>query len=356
MRHGYGASLAATIESVAIMGPARLMGPLTQGMTAPMLGRLEARGAPVLAQVLACGVIRLAHNAAVSAFFIWVIVGGLDAYGGTFDSVEAILPFLPGGSAGALALTAAGLVGWAVVGSAIQVSVYRRGLTAWPPEPPPAARAPAPAPAPVRSRFDPRAVVLAAAIAFGLLLTGTAWPLLAAVAVWLALVTAPARGEREILAAGAALGALLAAGALFFGLVSGLGADLALRRAARAALLVLAATWLRAAAGADGVREVARRALGRLRGIPSVTEAGRLVEQLGSGRQLIASGRSLADALRRVARRPVPVLDAVLGWVAVEAGAFVAPARRERTVLAAHVRDAALVASALVPTVALGVA
>ena len=43
-RLGFGASIAAMLETVAIIGPARFGIPLTQAVTAPMLGRLEARG------------------------------------------------------------------------------------------------------------------------------------------------------------------------------------------------------------------------------------------------------------------------------------------------------------------------
>ena len=86
-REGYGASIAAMLESVAIIGPARVSVPFTQALTAPLLGRLEARSVSPLLQALACGLIRLLHNASVTAFFIWVIAGGLDAYAGTYDAL-----------------------------------------------------------------------------------------------------------------------------------------------------------------------------------------------------------------------------------------------------------------------------
>jgi len=44
LREGYGASIAAVIETVAIMGPARFGVPFTQALGAPLLGRLQARG------------------------------------------------------------------------------------------------------------------------------------------------------------------------------------------------------------------------------------------------------------------------------------------------------------------------
>src|SRR5215212_6827225 len=39
---GYGAAAAALLQSVAVMGPARINGPLTQALNAPVLGRLHA--------------------------------------------------------------------------------------------------------------------------------------------------------------------------------------------------------------------------------------------------------------------------------------------------------------------------
>src|SRR5215211_2688548 len=60
-RLGFGASAAAMLETVAIIGPARIGVPLTQAVSAPMLGRLHARGAGFWPQLLACGVVRLLH-------------------------------------------------------------------------------------------------------------------------------------------------------------------------------------------------------------------------------------------------------------------------------------------------------
>src|SRR5687767_6279112 len=72
-RLGFGTSAAAMLETVAIIGPARFGIPLTQAITAPMLGRLHSRAWAVPAQVLACAAIRLLHNTATTALFIWVI-------------------------------------------------------------------------------------------------------------------------------------------------------------------------------------------------------------------------------------------------------------------------------------------
>ena len=350
-REGYGASLAAMLETVAIMGPARLSVPLTQAVTAPMLGTLEARAVPPLVQVLACAAVRVVTNALGAAFFIWVIAGGLDAYAGSYDALAERLGFTVG-ERGTLLLTLAGLLAWGGFASAVQVWVYRRGLREWleaksdvgsrPPE----ARQ-------HDGRFDPRAVALAAAIAFALLLAGTEWALLGAVAAWLVVAWALSRPDPSAVPTGVALAALLSVGALVFTLGGGLGLELALRRAARAALLVLVATWLRAAAGAGGLREVSRRGLGRLRRLPAASEAARVLDQIGSEGRLVAAGRALVDSLRGVERRAVPLLDAVLGWVAAEAARFRLGAAPSRLVLRARVVDAALVAAAVAPAAVL---
>jgi hypothetical protein len=325
-RLGFGASVAAMLETVAIIGPARLGIPLTQAATAPMLGRLEARGWPPLPQVLACAAIRLLHNAATTAFFIWVVTGGLDAYAGTYDAVGRHIG-LEVGTADALALTLAGLLAWAAFASVVQVMVYRRGLESWDrlaAAGPPGATAAAAAPEPVAARprrFDPRAVTLSAAVAFGLLLATTEWVLLAAVAAWLTVAWVAARPDREAVPAGLLFAALLAGTALVFGLGGGLGIDVALRRATRAGLLVMTATWLRGAAGAEGLREVSRRALGRIRRVPSAPEAALVLDQIASEGRLAAAARTFEQQLRGVAKRPMPFLDAVLRWVVVEASA-----------------------------------
>jgi hypothetical protein len=132
---------------------------------------------------------------------------------------------------------------------------------------------------------------------------------------------------------------------------------MALRRATRAALLVLVATWLRAAAGAEGLREVSRRALGRLRRVPAAPEAAQVLDGIASEGRLAAAGRTLAAQLGAVRMRPLPVLDAVLGWVVREAAAFRAPAGPPPGVtLAAGPLDWVLVLLAAAPVLALGLA
>ena len=123
---------------------------------------------------------------------------------------------------------------------------------------------------------------LAAAVAFVLLLSSTSWPVLLAVALFLALAWTVSRPDTSVLATGLAFCAVLGGGALLFGIGGGSASTTALRRALRAALLVLAATWLRAAAGSEGLREVGRRVLGRLARVPAMPEAARVLDSLGS--------------------------------------------------------------------------
>ena len=360
-RLGFGASAAAMLETVAIIGPARFGIPFTQAVSAPMLGRLEARGWTVVAQVLACAVVRVLHNAVTTAFFIWVITGGLDAYVGTYDALARRVG-LEVGTADALILTAAGLVVWGAFASTIQVLVYRRGLAGWDaaaadsryeegnssPE-----RSPSGPAAAEPRRFDPRAITVAAAIAFTLLLASTSWLLLSAVALWLGVAWLAARPDKEPLKTGLAFAAILAGGALIFSLGGGLGLDTALRRASRAALLVLVATWLRGAAGAEGLREVSRRALGRLRRLPAAPEAAAVLDQIASEGRIVAAGRTLAARVSGVEKRPVPFLDAVLGWVVAESAEHEPAPPPERRALRVRARDFVLIALALLPLVTL---
>jgi hypothetical protein len=335
-RLGFGASAAAMLETVAIIGPARLGIPLTQAATAPMLGRLEARGVAVLLQILACAAIRLLHNTATTAFFSWVITGGLDAYAGTYDAIGRRIG-IEVGTADALALTAAGLLAWSAFASTVQVLVYRRGLRAWDGLAASAGAAPGhegnigrhidgqwspredgAGASGWRRRLDPWLVTLAAAIAFALLLSTTAWPLLAVVAAALTLAWVALRTDPEPLGTGLLFAAILAGGAFAFALGGGLGLDVAARRATRAALLVMVATWMRAAAGAEGLREVARGTLGRLRRLPAAPEAALVLDRIPSEGQLAAAGRALADELSGVRKRVLPFVDAVLSWVVRE--------------------------------------
>lgn len=356
VRGGYGTSIAALAQTVAIMGPSRFGVPLTQALSAPLLGAMEARGRGVIAQSLACGLIRIAHLAAGYAFFIWIVLGGLAVYAEGYDVVWDWLPVVPEGVAGALAFTAAGILAWTAFASPLQVWIYRRALRRWPAAAAagagalPGHRADDHRPAARRRpRFDPRAVALAAVVAFAGLLLSTAWPVLVAAAAWLAGAWALARGEREFLLGGLVLTLLLATGALVGGLLADVGLDLTLRRTVRAALLVLVATWLRDAAGEDGLREVARRTLGRLRSVPAAPEAAAVLERLGSVRALPAAGRRLAGEVRHARRRPAPLAAAILRWIATEQTRFRAPFSPIERPLRARRADVVLVLLAFAP-------
>ncbi len=176
-----------------------------------------------------------------------------------------------------------------------------------------------------------------------MLLASTEWIVLGTVAVVLTLAWLLSRPDPEPLPTGLLFAAILALGALIFALGGGLGLDVALRRALRAALIVMVATWVRAAARADGLREVFRRALGRLRAIPSLPEAARVLDGIAAEGRLAAAGRSLAARLRDVSLRPIPFCDAVLDWVVGEARAFTPEAPGAPARLALRPVDLALV-------------
>src|SRR3712207_5029008 len=102
------------LQTVAVMGPARVNAPLTQALSAPFLGRMEARRAGAMPEFLVALGIRLVHYAVLMAAFIWIVLGGLDAFTGSYDALTGWLGFLPQGTAGALTVTIAGQVVWAV--------------------------------------------------------------------------------------------------------------------------------------------------------------------------------------------------------------------------------------------------
>ena len=356
-RWGYGASVGAMLQTVAIIGPVRFGVPLTQALTAPLLGVLEARGVGVRLQMLVCALIRLVQNALTSAFVI-VVLTGLDVYLESYDTIAGVIPLLPEGRVAAWIVTVGSLVAWAVFASAVQVWVYRRGLHGWPQageehplhvDAPQAAESDPEHP----GRFDPRAVALAAAIAFGLLVSSISWVLLGAVAAWLVIAALASRGDRTVVPLGAGLAMVLGTVIFSIAMLGGQGIEDSLARGTRAALLVLVATWLRAAAGTAGLREVSRRALGRLRRVPAAAEAVLVMDQLGSGRQLGAAARSVLAALKAVPAQVVPVLDAVLGWVAVETRGFRPEVIERQPQLRMRVGDAVLVALSAAPLAAL---
>jgi len=358
MRMGYGASLAAMLQSIAVLGPSRVSVPLTQALSAPLLGRLHAHGAHLAAQIGACAAIRAGDQTLFTLFYIW-IVGGVQAYAATYDVLAGRIPGVPDGTTAALVATALVLVAWTAFASVVQVLTYRAALRGWPAEPQasaPGAGGDADA-APTAGaqsiggrppRYDARAVALAALLVFGVLLATTEWIVLAGVCGWLAVAWLTARAEATPIRAGLALAVLLAGGVLAFGMIGGLDVELTLRRTLRAALLVLVATWLRAAAGEAGVRETARRTLWGLRRMPAMAEAAHVLDRLGAGGALGASGRALVAQVHGVRRRPVPLAQAVLRWVAAEARTFRAPPpAAARAALRTTWRDAALIAAVI---------
>jgi hypothetical protein len=305
-RAGYASSAAAMLQTVAIIGPLRFSAPLTQALSAPLLGAMHGRGRRWASLFAVCLAIRLVLYATLTAFTLFVLLGP-EGYKGSYEALSGWLRFLPRGLAGALLVTAVGNLALAIFFSTLQVGFYRRALDGWPTgaleEAPPR---PAPRPqARERAGVDARAALAAAAAVTAVLLVSHDWVVLAAAAAWLAAAAMFARhGDREVLRIGLLLTALLAAGTLVASLLGGLGAEQAASRSVRGALLVLVATWLRLAAGSAGLREAFRRGLLRLRRVPGGHEAGEILGELDSGRLLAGSAptRSWPGRRRRRAR------------------------------------------------------
>ncbi|HVL94297.1 MAG TPA: hypothetical protein VM266_00410 [Solirubrobacteraceae bacterium] len=324
LRAGYGASLAAIAQTIALIGPARVSGPLTQAFNAPLIGRMQGRGASRAARLAACFAIRLAHYAVTTLLVVLVIVGGTQEFVATYDRLVGWLPLVPTGDTAAviavIALSMAAGAGFSV----IQVLAYERALGRWPAEGPAAA-----APVAHPGERSPRRVSLAigaVAAAWTILLALPAWPVLGAVTA--ALVIAWGIGRqfpRDVVRLGAALAAVLALGALFPAIIGAVELDDALRRAIRIALLVLTATWARAAVGAPALRHAARRAFWHVRALPSAREAAAITEDLESDARLGPAARDLGERLRDVPHEVLPVADALTEWVAAEATAYETP-------------------------------
>jgi len=303
--------------------------------------------------IAACAIVRLLHNSLIAAFFI-VVIAGVDAYTGTYDTIFGKLG-LPEGTGAAVAGTVFVGIGWAAFASTVQVLLYRRALWRWEHDPPPGDHpaggipdVPAEAGA-GRRRFDPRACAVAATVAFAVLLSGTEPLVLGAVAAWLAVATLAARGDGSAWRTGLALAGVLAFGALVFGIVGGQGIEMGAQRAARVALLVLVATWLREAAGSEGIRDVAHRVLDRLRWVPAMPEAATTLDGLGSDRRLVGAGRGLLGSLDEVPMKPLPVADAVLGWARDWAARFRPDPPVEPLSLRLRALDVVLVLAAATP-------
>jgi hypothetical protein len=355
-RTGHGTAIASMLQTVAVMGPARINAPLTQAITAPMMGRLQARGAHWLIEFLACLALRLVHYAVTLAAAIYVILGGIDEYVDTYESLTGWLEIVPQGTAAALAVIVVGQLFWGVFFSTIQVAAYRRALGDWP-APAPVAEERGPEPPPIAERgsgrFDPRAIVAAALLATGLLLASTSWALLLCVTAWLIPAWLLCKPDRDAVPLGVALAALLAFAALTGGLLSGAELELTLRRVLRAVLLVAVATWMRAAAGPGGLRETFRRALRRLRALPALREASEQLEGLDAGPRLVAAGRAAVDRFSDVPLSPLPLVDATIAWTAAESARYRPGAAAAPVVLRLRAPDAVLLAFTLAPALAL---
>lgn len=357
MRAGYGASAAAMLQTVAIVGPLRFSAPLTHALSAPLLGAMHARGRRKAELFAACLAIRLVQYTVFTAFTLFVLLGP-KGYGGSFDALFGWLPFIPHGLAGAVILTAFVNFALAIFFSAVQVWFYRLALNGWSAQTlaETARRPGVPAASPRRAGADPRAALVAATFVTAALLVSHSWVMLAAVTAWLAPASLLARTrDRDVLRIGLVLAAALGGGILIASLVGGLGADQAVTRGLRGALLVLVATWLRIAAGSTGLREAFRRMLLRLGRVPGADEAAKILGELDSGPLLAGSARALGDRLRGVRRHPVPVADAVLAWAAQEAHSLRTHDVTLATELHFRAFDAVLAASLLLPAGALAV-
>ena len=314
---GYAASIASLIETSALMGPARLGIAVPHAASAPALGVLHARGARFLLLAAAGAAVRFAYYLVTTAFYVSVLVG-LDAYVGTYERVRDLLGFLPPGQAAALGATALALALWSAVAGLIQAWVLRRGLRRWPEAQPVATSGAVARAAPSRPRVEPRAVVGAAGLAFAVTLLSTRPLVLGLGGVWLGAAWLLGRCGIRSLLGGLALAAPLALSTLGFALAGGIGVALGTRRAARVALLVLIAVWIRAAAGPEGMRTVSVLLVRRLRRVRTVALAGLVLGASAGAADFRGSVRRLGARLRAARKRPVHVVDAVIDWVSDE--------------------------------------
>ena len=111
VRLGYGASLAATLQTIALIGPVRFNVPLTQALSAP--ADRGARGAGPRRPAGRCSPAPRSDSRTsrvLGAFGLFVLAGGLDVYTDSYESLTG-WTFLPQGQTAALVLTAVALVG-----------------------------------------------------------------------------------------------------------------------------------------------------------------------------------------------------------------------------------------------------
>jgi len=326
-RAGYATAAASLVETMAVMGPARMGIPVPHAASAPALGALERRRAALAWLALTGATIRFGYYVLTSLFYIFALVG-LDAYTGTYEAVRESVSFLPAGNAAALLMTAAFLGLWSLGAGLIQAWVVRQGLRRWDDAEEALGERPAP-PADRGGRADPRTVVLTGLVAIGISLATTQPEVLALVAVWLTAAWLITRAGKRSLLGGLALAAPLAVATLAFGVVGGLGWELALRRTARVALLVLTAVWLRSAAGAAGLRMVSLGAVRRLRRLPTMRLAAAVLGASAGVGSYGDAARRLGRGMRSARKRPGPLLGAALAWIVSEATRLSWPAEQK---------------------------
>ncbi len=324
-RAGYAAATASLVETVAIMGPARMGIPVPHAASAPLLGVLERRHASFLMLAAAGAAVRTAYYVATSAFSIVVLIG-LDAYLGSYERLRDALGFLPTGRAPALWLTLAGLIVWSILAGVIQAWVVRRGLRRWAIAATVEDAGPSrPTPGAAPGRRGAGALVGGAVVGFAATLASTGPWALGAIALVLAAAWALTAADGRTFVRGLGLAAPLALSTFGFGAFGGIGASLAGRRAACVALLVMIAVWVRSAAGSDGLRDVSVRLVHRLRRVPVLAATGAVLGASVSASDFGGAARRLASRLRTARRRPTPILDASLGWLADESTRLAAP-------------------------------
>src|SRR4051794_26576810 len=306
LSRGVGTSLAATLQGIAILGPLRVTIPLTQALTAPVLGWLHGRGRGYATLFALCTTVRLSVYVALNALWVWLVLGGIDGFVRTYEATTGWTHVLPQGRTAALVLTFGWQAIWGVVLSAIQVAVYRRALLRWPRPPERVEARPTAARETAAVEHDPRPLALAAALAFVLLLVSTAPVVLGAVALWLGVAWMVARPDPRTARLGGGLAALLAASALIAGALADLGTQASAERAVRAALLVLVATWLRGATGPEGMRSLFGGVLRRFHRLGWAREAAGLLARLDSADQLTAAGPAPLDRPPALRQHPPP--------------------------------------------------
>ena len=308
-RAGYAAATASLVETMAIMGPARMGIPVPHAVSAPWLGVLYRKGRALLTMALAGALVRSGY------------------YLGSYEQLRQWLGFLPAGTAAALWLTAAMLVAWSLGAGLVQAWVLRRGLRDWDDNVGHGELDPGSSAAKVSPAAHPRAglLVMVALVGFVVALSGTRPWVLGGVAVCLAMLWVVTQADARTLGRGLLLALPLALSTLAFGLVGGIGFNQAVRRGARVALLVLIAVWLHRAAGSAGLRDQSLRLVRRLRRFPTLALAGTVLGASVAASDFGGAARRLGRRVGGATRRPTAVLDASLAWLADESTRLAAP-------------------------------